>query len=151
MKNFLLTICVFFISTPLWAQKATQQDLQGNWKLITYMVPGASLDVATGKVTLSESTTPIAASMSAKLKADMESYTEMLQLSTLEIKGNNFYRVFYDVVNNGTFTIIDKKEYQIMSTNFDDGTSAEIPFQIKEGKLYTTNLDKSKMYIYIRQ
>ena len=151
MKNFLLTICAFFIFVPLWAQKVTQEDLQGNWKLVTYIVPGATLDIVTGKVTMSEQKNPMDVAVAAKLKADMESYAPGLSQAALEIKGNNFYRVFYDVVNNGPFTIINKTDHQVISASFDDGTTAEIPFRIKDGKLYTTNLEKSKLYIYEKQ
>jgi hypothetical protein len=148
-KNFLFTFCLFLLMAPLWAQKATEKDLQGNWKLITYAVSGASLDVETGKVTLNEGDgSPLMAAMGIKLKTDMEAYAEGLRVSSLEITGNNFYQVIVDFARNGSFTITEKNDQQFISAKFDDGSGDDIPFKIIDGKLYLLSSQSPKQYVY---
>src|SRR4051812_46986631 len=101
MKKSLTIFCMLLLSVSVWAQKATEKDLQGNWKLITYEVNGAILDVASGKVTLTKNDEPLMAAMAGKLTADMESYAEGLRTSSLEIVGNNFNQIVVDSVRNG--------------------------------------------------
>lgn len=148
MKNLLLIVFTFFLSITLWAQKATEKDLQGNWKLITYEVNGASLDVDSGKVTLTQNDNPLMAAMSNKLIADMEGYAEGLRMSSLEITGNTFNQVIIDNVRNGEFTISEKDGAQVINAKFDNGKKDEIPFKIIEGKLYLFNFQSPKKYIY---
>jgi hypothetical protein len=140
---------MFLLAAPLWAQKLTEKDLQGNWKLITYAVSGASLDVETGKVTLSEADgSPLMAAMGIKLKTDMEAYAEGLRVSSLEIIGNTFNQVIVDIARNGSFTITEKGDQQFIAAKFDDGSSDNIPFKIIDGKLYLLSSQSPKQYVY---
>ena len=148
MKNLFFIVCTLFLPISLWAQKATEKDLQGNWKLITYEVNGASLDVESGKVTLTQTDNALMAAMSNKLTSDMERYAEGLKTSTLEITGNTFYQVVIDNVRNGEFTLSEKNGTQVMNAKFDNGKNDEIPFKIIDGKLYLFNFQNPKKYIY---
>lgn len=148
MKKILYTLFLSFFITLTWAQKATQQDLQGKWKLVTYAVSGAILDIETGKATVAETDNALQAAMGVKLKADMESYAEGLRMSELEISGNNFYQVIADFARNGPFTITEKDGQQYISASFDNGTTDSIPFKIIEGKLVLQNTQGNKQYVY---
>ncbi|PZR14577.1 MAG: hypothetical protein DI539_18860 [Flavobacterium psychrophilum] len=149
MKNFLLTLGIILFSIPMWAQKHTPKDLQGNWKLVTYNVQGASLDVTTGKAILTEKNdSPLMAAMGGKLIADMESYAEGLRMSTLEITENNFSQVVVDFMRNGPYTITEKNGQQFISASFDDGTKDDIAFKFIDGKLCLFSLKGPKQYIY---
>ena len=150
MKKSLFLFCILFSSITLWAQKVTEKDLQGNWKLVTYEVNGAILDVESGKVTLTQNDSPLMASMGNKLKSDMESYAQGLRMSILEITGNNFYQVIIDNARNGEFSISEKNDVQVINVKFDNGKSDEIPFKITDGKLYFFNFQSPKKYIYIK-
>jgi hypothetical protein len=148
MKSFFLTLIAILSMLSLCAQNATQNDLQGDWKLVTYVVKGASLDVQTGQVTLSKPESALMEAMGERLKADMESYAGGLRVSSLEIAGNNFDQVVGDTARNGPFTIVEKNGQQYISAKFDNGTSDQIPFKIFDGKLYLSNFDGLKQYIY---
>lgn len=136
---------------PSWAQKATEKELQGNWKLVTYVVEGASLDIQTGKVTLGKAESQLQAALGVKLKSDMEAYAEGLRQSSLEISGNNFNQVVVDIVRNGPFVITEKNGQQFISAKFDDGSSDNIPFKFVDGKLYLLHSKSPKQYIYEKQ
>jgi hypothetical protein len=148
MKSFFLTLTAFLFMLPLWAQKATEKDLQGNWRLITYAVQGASLDVQSGQVTLDKPDSTLMAAMTVNLKADMEAYAEGLRQSSLEIVGNNFNQVIVDFVRNGPFTLGEKNGHQVITAHFDNGTSDDVPFEIVNGKLHLSNSQGNKRYIY---
>lgn len=151
MKNLFCIACLFFFASALWAQKATEKDLQGNWKLVTYEVTGASLDVESGKVTLTDTKNPLLAPLGNKLTTDMQGYAQGLRMSTLEIVGNNFNQTIIDNVRNGAFTIAEKNGEQVIIAKFDNGHSDEIPFKFIDGKLCLFNFYSPKKYIYSKQ
>ncbi|MDV6168791.1 hypothetical protein R1T16_10165 [Flavobacterium sp. DG1-102-2] len=150
MKKLFLTIITLIFFAPLWSQNATLKDLQGKWKLVTYATLNASLDVASRKATVTESGKSLG-ELNKQLLLDMEGYAENLQIAYVEIEGNNFMSVIYDVVKAGPFTISDEKDYQVISAKFDDGTSANIYLIIKDDKLILHYPASSKTYTYAKQ
>ncbi|MCO6148279.1 hypothetical protein [Flavobacterium sp. NRK1] len=151
MKKLMLTIITCMIFMTAWAQKFTEKDLQGKWKLVTYSTVNASLDIATGKATVTETGKSLGSAMEPRIKADIEVYAENLKIAYLEIEGNNFMQVLFDIVKAGPFTIKDKDNYQVLDAKFDDGTKGLIAFTIKDEKLYLTYMGNGKTYIYERQ
>jgi len=150
MKKIFFTLSMFIFVTSAWAQKLTEKDLQGNWKLIKYEVGGISLDIPTGKATMEKTSDPLAAAMGMQMIGEMEGYTESLSMATLEIKGNNFSQLISSHMRNGPFTIIEKDGQQFISATFDNGSSDQIPFSIIDGNLYLLHSTKPKKYIYAR-
>ena len=142
MKKSFLIICTLFCFAASWAQKVTQKDLQGKWKLISYSIPNATLNVETGEVTLT-----VVNDATASLKTDMEGFAEDLKATYIEIEGNNFYQIVIDSVKNGPFTLGEKDGMQSINAVFDDGTQEQLPFELKDGKLHFKNYG-SKIYVY---
>lgn len=150
MKNIILTLTCFLLALPAFSQKLTQKDLQGKWVLVTYSTINASLDVTTGKATVTDTGKSLGPEFGQRIIADMESYAENLKIATLEISGNHFEQVVYDVVKAGPFTIEDKEPNQILNAAFDDGTNASMMVGMKEGKLYLGYPKTGKSYVYAR-
>lgn len=142
MKKSFLIICALFCFAASWAQKVTQKDLQGKWKLISYSIPNATLNVETGEVTLA-----VVNDATVSLKTDMEGFAEDLKATYIEIEGNNFYQIVLDSVKNGPFTLGEKDGMQSINAIFDDGTQEQLPFELKDGKLHFKNYG-SKIYVY---
>lgn len=149
MKKILFGfICLLFALTAPAQDKVTLQDLQGKWILITYSTINTSLDIKTGKGTLTETGKSLGPQFGERLIADIEGYAENLKIATLEIKGNHFEQILYDVVKSGPFTIEDKDKYQLLNANFDDGTNASMMVGIKDGKLYLGYPKTGKSFIF---
>lgn len=152
MKNFLFALVAFLLTAPMWAQKYTTKDIKGNWKLVTYNVHGASLDVMTGKAVLTEKMddSPLMAAMGPKLIGDMESYTDNLRMSSLEITENTFTQIIFDFMRNGTYKLTEENGQQFISADFDNGTKDEIAFKFIDGKLCLFSVKGPKQYIYTK-
>ena len=142
MKKSLFIICTLLCFAASWAQKVTEKELQGKWKLISYTVTNATLDVETGKVTVVNPN-----DTSASLKKDLEGFADDLKTAYIEIQGNNFYQIITDAVKNGPFTLDEKNGIQSINAAFDDGTNEQLPFIMKEGNLHF-KLRHNKTYVY---
>jgi len=151
MKKLFLVLftCSFFM--PLWAQKATVADLQGKWKLITYTTINCSLDVATGKATVTETAKTLGKGLTDQLKKDIEAYADNLKIAYVEIEGNNYMQVIYDKVKAGPFTISEQENNQVINAQFDDGTTGSMYFKINGDKLILYFPQSSKTYTYQKE
>lgn len=148
MKKIFFTITACLCLLSVWSQKFTENDLQGKWILNIYATQSASLNVETGKVTLDKSAYSFGQERADQLQQTMESYSEMLKTSYVEINGNNFTQLVGDSVKAGIFTIEDKKDYQTLEGKFDDGSTGSIRFTIKDGKLILFFPNQNKTYVY---
>lgn len=155
MKNLFLTIafiaCMF--TTTVSAQKVTEKELQGNWKLSTYIAYGTSLNVETGEVTASKeveiSTNP---QLLQQIKDNMSQVREQLKTAYIYITGNNFRQIIADEVKDGPFTLKESKGTFVIAANFDDGTSSNMPVSIdNKGHLHLKNNIKKQEFIYTRE
>jgi hypothetical protein len=137
---------------PLWAQKYTQAEIQGKWKLVTYITSEATLDLTTGKATVDDI---VAAKYGPEYTAELikktEALTEKLRLSYLEIDGAKFALLVNDVVRSGTYKIKkDKKNKQIIQATFLDTSQSTVPFIMKDGNIVLENYFKDH-YIFERE
>lgn len=155
MKNLTLslTFIVCLFTTFVSAQKITEKDLQGNWKLTTYISYGASLDVETGEITIPKeieaTTNP---GILEQIKGNMAQFKEQLKTSYIYITGNNIRQIMADQVKDGPFTLKENKGFYAIAANFDDGTSKNIPVSINsKGQLHVKDNRTQQEFIYSRE
>lgn len=155
MKNLFLALAFTtgLFTTSVSAQKVTEKELQGNWKLSTYVAYGASLNVETGEVTvpkeIEKSTNP---GILKQIKDNMSQLKEQLKTSYIYITGNNFRQIIADEVKDGPFTLKEGKGSYVIAANFDDGTSSNIPVSINDkGQLHIKNNINKQEFIYTRE
>lgn len=152
MRKFIFAFvaCIFALFAS--AQKITEKDLQGNWKLTGLITAGIALDVRTGKITNSkEAEITIPPDAFTIIKDNIKQYGGSLNNSYTNITGNSIKQVLGDITKNGTFMLKDYKKIQLISIKNDDGTNTEIPIKIVNERLYITNPKNKQELIYNKE
>lgn len=141
MKRILLSVLLFFCVTSLMAQaKAqifTEEDFQGQWRLISYTTTAGTLNVLTGKSEPSLNEVEAYGEGYAEENAKkLEVETEALQQSYLEVNGKKFKLRLKDNERTGKFKIKrDKKNNQVVVATFTDTSESTGPIVMKDGNI----------------
>lgn len=152
MKKIIFAFAACLLTLLASAQKITEQDLQGDWKLTTLNTSGITLDVASGKIYSSketEITTPPDAF--ATIKESIKQYGGSLQNSYIYITGNTIKQIMGDITKTGSFTLKDYRKIQLITSEYNDGTTSEVPIKIVNEKLYITNTKNKQELIYSKE
>lgn len=153
MKRTLLSVLLFVCCLPALAQHEaqvyTENDFQGQWKLVAYITSDGTLNMNTGK-----------AEADIKMKAKygdayadeaikkLEDEVEDLKQSYLEVSGKKFTLGLKDNVRSGTFKLKrDKDNNQVLVAKFKDNSQSTGHFVMKDNDLVLTHYSGDK-YIF---
>lgn len=100
-----------FITVTASAQKVTEKDLQGTWKLTSFNTDGIEIDITTGVVTVSEEVkSQLSPEAIDNIKAGMREVMEPLSMWYVYITGSSIRQAVGPEQEQGTFTIADKND-----------------------------------------
>lgn len=139
-KVFLFCMAMCLATTLAFAQKITNKDLQGNWKLAAFDASGIRLDLKTQDVTISPD---LAAQLTPEavtgIKEGMKQAVAPLSTSFVNFTGtNNVSLSIAGDTQAGTYTLAEKDGKQHLAVKKADGTTAELPVAMKDKQLYVT-------------
>jgi len=137
MKKLIYLTALSLLSVSAIAQKLTDKDLQGNWKLSGFNHNGVNLNVLTGDVVISEDMkAQLSPEMMSQIDESVKEVIEPLRLSNVTFAGNSIMQNMGGQEKNGTYTIKDKDGHQVMTTSWNDTTTSETTVWMKNQQLY---------------
>jgi hypothetical protein len=137
MKKLIYLFAVYCISISAFAQKITDKDLQGSWKLTGFNQNGITLDVTTGAVAVSEEMkAQLSPEMMSQIDESVKQVLEPLRASSVNITGNNIIQNMGGQERNGTYTLKESDGRLVMITAWSDKTTSETTVWIKDKQLY---------------
>lgn len=148
-----LAVCMF--TSIATAQKVTQKDLQGTWKMTNFIGGGLIVDVPLNKISLNpEIESQLTPEQKKQFNDEMSLAMEMFKESYTYIDGNNMRQTMGGKEQKGTFTIKEQggKQYLVLSEG--EGAPAEdIHVSVKDKKLYLTQGEENEKveFVYMKQ
>jgi hypothetical protein len=151
MKNVLyLCLAVCLCTTLAFAQKVTNKELQGNWKMTGFNTQGIGLDLKTQEVTISpELQAQLTPEAITGIKEGMKQAIEPLSASYVNFKGNTMKLAVGPEAETGDFTLTEKDGKQSLALKNADGTTTDLPVMMKDKLLYLTLSDKGQTADFI--
>lgn len=150
---FFLCAILCMATTTASAQKITQKDLQGAWKMIAFSADGIHVDVPTEKITLSpELESQLTPDMKQEIELGILEAMESLKTSFAYFEGNNVRQAMGTEEQKGTYTLKDIEGQQLLTATLADGTMQELGISIKGNTLYLMHLaPDAGEFIYVKQ
>jgi hypothetical protein len=144
MKKLILFVALSVCSLAS-AQKVTDKDLQGNWKLTGLSTNGISLDIATGVVVISdELKAQLTPEITTQINDGMKQAAEQLKNSSTTFTGTTLKQNIGGQEKSGTYTLKDVNGTQIMTATWSDATTSETSVWIKEKKLHISKSEQGQ-------
>ena len=146
-----LALCVF--TTIASAQKLTQNDLQGTWKMTSFSSEGIHVDVPTEKVTMSkELESQLTAEMKQQIELSVLQSMEALKESFAYFNGNSIRQTMGPQEQAGTFTMKEADGKQFLALTLADGTTEDIAIVMKDKSLHLLQggADGAE-FVYVKQ
>lgn len=139
MKKLLyLSLAFCLLTTLASAQKITEKDLQGKWKLASFTADGITFDIEKGAVTISEEAKAgLPPEALAQLKANMDAAIEPFKQAFVIFEGNKVKQTMGTESNEGTFTVIEKDKQQYLHATYGEITD-DAGVIIKDKRLHLT-------------
>jgi len=153
MKKALTLLAFLVAAVTVQAQKVTEGDLLGTWKLVSYKDQQVTIDAIKGTYVLNaefiENLTP------AELKEEEHDYAIMARqykVATMAFEGGNKVRqLIGEETYSGTYTLETNNKVTEIFVVTEDGEEEEpAAIFIKDNKLYVTVEDEIEL-IYKRQ
>ncbi|AWH83767.1 hypothetical protein HYN59_00955 [Flavobacterium album] len=137
MKKLMYLFVALCLTTVASAQKLTEKDIQGTWKLASLEAGGMKIDVVAEKINLSpEQEAKMTPEMKQQMEAGMAQAMEMFKESYAYIDGKNLRQTMGPEEQKGTFVLANKDGKNIITLTKDDGTTEEITVSIVDKKLH---------------
>jgi len=153
MKKLIYLFVALSVCAAASAQKITDKDLQGNWKLIGLSTNGVYLDVTTGTVTIPDDLkAQLTPDITTQINDAMTQAAAQLKTSTASFTGNALKQNMGGKEKNGTYTLKEVEGGQVMTTTWSDATTSETGISIKEKKLSVlrTGQGQTAEFIFIK-
>jgi len=153
MKKLIYLFFALSVCAAASAQKITDKDLQGNWKLIGLSTNGVYLDVTTGTVTIPDDLkAQLTPDITTQINDAMTQAAAQLKNSTASFTGNALKQNMGGKEKNGTYTLKEVEGGQVMTTTWSDATTSETGISIKEKKLSVlrTGQGQTAEFIFIK-
>ena len=153
MKKLIYLFVALSVCAVASAQKITDKDLQGNWKLIGLSTNGVYLDVTTGTVTIPDDLkAQLTPDITTQINDAMTQAAAQLKNSTASFTGNALKQNMGGKEKNGTYTLKEVEGGQVMTTTWSDATTSETGISIKEKKLSVlrTGQGQTAEFIFIK-
>lgn len=147
-------LVAFCLTTVASAQKLTEKDIQGTWKMVSLDAPQMKIDVATEKIVLSpEMEAQMTPEMKQQMEAGMAEAFEVFKESYAYVEGKNLRQAMGPEERKGTFVIAQKDGKNVMTFTTADGTSEEIIVALADKKLSLTlsGGGESATFTYVKQ
>lgn len=140
MKKLLfLSFALCLFTTVASAQKITEKDLQGKWKLDYFNADGVIFDVVKGKVTISEETKKqMPPETVEQMENNPEAVIEPFKSAYVVFNNNNFEQTMGSDSSGGIYTLVEKDKQTFMNIAFQDGITDSSTLLIKDNKLHIT-------------
>ncbi|MEL1245420.1 hypothetical protein AAEO56_14190 [Flavobacterium sp. DGU11] len=154
MKKLTYLFVAFCLTTVASAQKLTDKDIQGTWKLASLEAAGNKIDVVAGKIILSpEQEAKMTPEMKQQMEAGMAQAMEMFQESYAYIDGKTLRQTMGPEEQKGTYVLANKDGKNIITLTKEDGTTEEITVSIVDKKLHLVQAGEgaSADFAYTRQ
>jgi hypothetical protein len=154
MKKLLYLFVACCLTTVASAQKLTDKDIQGTWKLSSFDAGQLKVDIATEKITLSPE---IEAQMTPESKQQMEAgmaqAMEMFKESYAYVEGKNLRQTMGPQEQKGTFEIAFKDNKNVLTLTQADGTKEDITIAMVDKKLVLTQTEggSAAIFTYTKQ
>lgn len=153
MKKIIYLLALCLITVSAIAQKLTDKDLQGSWKLAVFNHNGVNVNVSTGAVTISEEMkSQLSPEMMSQIDESVKEVLEPLRASNVTFTGNSIMQNMGGQEKNGTYTIKDKDGHQVMTTAWSDATTSETTVWIKDNQLYIFRYEQGQSgeFVFIK-
>jgi hypothetical protein len=145
MKKLIYLFVACSLTMAASAQKVTQENLQGTWKLAAFNTSGIYLDLATGLVTISdELKSQLTPEMMTELNNSMKEGVEALRPSKVVFTGNNVDQNIAGQEKKGTFEIKDVNGEQHLISTYSDGTPSDTTIFIKDKQLHISKSEQGQ-------
>ena len=141
----------FVALTASAQQKATEKDLQGKWKMVSFTADDVSIDITAGKYTLSpEMSKNLTAEQKEEMDLSMQMGIEMLKEAYATFEGSAFSQVIGPQSQKGN--LIMKNGSPFVSFT-DNGELVELAAAIIDKKLHLTktSAEENIHLIYVKQ
>ena len=136
-KLIYLCFAMCFFTLVSTAQKFTQQDLQGTWKLTSFSGGGMTIDVVKGKFDLSpELLSQLSESDKMQMDLGMAQAMEMFKESYAEFTGNSLKQNMGPAEHSGTFTLKEEGGKQFLVFTDTAGVTEDLGVSIKDKSLH---------------
>jgi len=132
------------------AQKLSNTDLQGEWKLSALDNNGAHVDIISGEITISpELKTQLTPDMISQISDGLKQSITKLKVSDVVFTGNNVKQNMAGKEKKGTFTIMEQEGKQHASFNWDNNTTSESSIWIKNKQLHIQKFEQGQIFEFI--
>lgn len=151
MKKIIFLALISFIGITATAQKATEKDVQGKWKMISFAADDVTIDILAEKFTLApeleKSLTP---AQKEEMELSMQMGIEMLKEAYASFEGTKFSQVVGPETQTGSFFMKDGNS--MVSIN-DNGEVIDLVATIVDKKLHLkkTSAEENIHLIYVKQ
>ena len=151
MKKLLyLCLAACLCTTLAFAQKLTNKELQGNWKMTGFTSQGIALDFKTQEVTISpEMQAQLSPEAITGIKEGMKQAVGPLSASYLIFKGGTMKLAVGPEAETGDFTLTEKDGKQMLAFKKPDGSTTDLPVVMKDKQLYLTLSDQGQTADFI--
>lgn len=137
-KLIYLSVAFCFLTTLACAQKITEKDLQGKWKLASFNAQGVTFDVEKGAINISdEAKQMLPPEALEQLKGSADAALESFKMAYVIFDANKVTQTMGPESNEGTFTIIEKDKEQYLHATYGDMTD-DAGIAIKDKRLHIT-------------
>ena len=155
MKKLVYLCVAICFSTLATAQKVTQADLQGTWKMISFAGGGVNVDVLAEKFTVDpEIEKQLTAETKQQMELGMLQAMEMFKESYAVIDGANLKQSMGPQEQKGTFTMKeqDGKQFLVLTVAGAPATE-DLGVSIVDKKLHITQgaPGDAATFIYVKQ
>lgn len=150
MKKLLILFSALFLFTTVSAQKLTNTDLQGEWKLSALDNNGAHVDIKSGEITIStELKTQLTTDMIEQLSEGLKQSISKLRVSDVVFTGNNVKQNMAGKEKKGTFALKEQEGKQYAAFNWDNNTASESFIWIKNKQLHIQKSEQGQVFEFI--
>lgn len=134
-KLIKLCLGLFFLTSLAFAQQPAQKDLEGSWKITVFASHGITVDIPTGKVSLSpEMEASLPAEQQKELEESMKSQMDMLKAGYIKFTGTEVAITMGPEQQKGQ--LLMKEGKTLVAFKADNGTPVELDATIVNKKLY---------------
>lgn len=152
----LVMMCLFFCSmtTISNAQKVTEQQLQGSWKMTGLTTQGVHLDIENKTVNIpQEMKSQLPPESIQQIEANMKQAATSLKDSYMRIEQDKITQVAGPQEDSGTFKLVEHDNQQFMDITLSNGQSGQTPIAMIDKKLQVTQSDGTQVvnFLYTKQ
>lgn len=148
-----LAICMF--TSIATAQKVTEKDLQGTWKMTSFIGGGLIVDVPLNNISLKpEVESQLTPEQKKQFNDERELAMEMFKESYAYIDGNSIRQTMGGKEQKGSFTLKEQDGKQYLVLTESEGSATEnIEVSMKDKKLYLTQGAENEKaeFVYVKQ